>query len=108
MIRSVGRITASIDLGSRELTPSEGSLVGTVAILEIGPGRLTVRSDASPAAPSVFAWDGTVLQMDLDQTLVAAVGVGVWSFCIFLERPDGTRLHTPDTMTEMIEILPWG
>jgi hypothetical protein len=108
MIRSVGRITAALDLGSRVMTPSSGALAGTVAILEIGPDRLTLRSDTPPASPSVFTWDAATLTMDLGQSLVETIGVGVWPSCIFIERQDGTRLHTPATMTEIIEIMPWG
>lgn len=117
-----GRLGCSLPINKMTLVAKDAdgevtSLVGSVAVLEIGSGfgaapRLTVRSDAVPAEPAVFDYvpgaESSTLKIKLSPEQADSIGAGQWSGVVKIEGPDaGDVPHDVPTMTFNIAILRW-
>lgn len=93
------------------------TLVGSVAVMEFGSGfgtepRLTIRSDAPPAAPAIFEWEPTStdgkLRVRLSPEQTDTLGPGQWSAVVKVEGPDeGDVQHNVREMTIPVEVVRW-
>jgi len=100
----LGKLHHALDLGVITVTPSEGTLDGTRAILRVGRvGKLgtpeslryLLNSEQAPDEPALFTWteddevEGTWnLRARLSAEIVDIIGVGGWTYELSIVTAD--------------------
>lgn len=104
----VGKLHHALDMGTITITPSEGTLDGTHAVLRVGRVgkigsveslRYILNSEETPDEPALFEWaedveeEGTWnLRVRLSSEIVDAVGVGGWTYELSIVTAEDEQL----------------